>query len=677
MYSSSIDSLYVKLSKAKEDTNKVNLLNQIAIQCIKEYPDSILFYSQKAIELSNKLNYTSGNILATGSLAIGYMIEGNMKKSIEINLNLVDQLKMVNNKSRLAKVYGNLGSAYSKIGNKDKAIDYINLSLQVKQELKDSIGMAFSYNVLGDIFSNNADFVNGYKYYLLSLKIAEKTKDSTLLTTGYAEISDIYYHQAKYEDAILYIKKAIDICFRIKNLGPIGDYYLNLGLAFQAIHKIDSSEACYNKSLDFAKINNRLESQASALALLSDIYTIKKLYDKAIKYALEAIEINKQTEISDELISSYQSLGNAYYGIHEYKKAIRAYEESINECLQSNHTSPLVDLYNNIAKAYEADLDFKNALYFKTKAYENRDSILSESKNNAIAQMQTKFETEKKDQEISLLKKDQEIKEEKTIRERYVFGSITVIAILISLSLFLLSRLRKREQNRRQIQLEKYKLQLEKQMIELEQKALQSQMNPHFIFNALNSIQSFITSKDVIQASLFLSKFAKLMRLILESSRSQLVFLEDEIKMLGYYLELQQLCYGKKFNFKIEVDETIDEEVKIPPMILQPYVENAIIHGVLNKENTGNITMRFSMKDNSVCVEIDDDGIGREKANVLKKESGGDFHKSVGLLITQERIEIFNKENNKHITTTIIDKKDSAGTPLGTQALISFPAIYN
>lgn len=190
---------------------------------------------------------------------------------------------------------------------------------------------------------------------------------------------------------------------------------------------------------------------------------------------------------------------------------------------------------------------------------------------------------------------------------------------------------------------EKRMLHVEKQLFEIQQKALRLQMNPHFIFNSLNSIQSFILSKDIDLAVNYLSRFSQLMRLILANSRESIIPLADELQAIKYYIEIEQLRFDNKFDYSIQIDQEIDEEFTgIPPMILQPYIENAIIHGLVHKNSPGTITLEITKIENGIRCVITDNGIGRAKATEIKKNSGLKT-KSRGMMITRERLELLNK----------------------------------
>jgi ligand-binding sensor domain-containing protein len=221
---------------------------------------------------------------------------------------------------------------------------------------------------------------------------------------------------------------------------------------------------------------------------------------------------------------------------------------------------------------------------------------------------------------------------------------------------------------KRKHEVDKKMLFIEKQVFELEQKALRLQMNPHFIFNSLNAIQNFVLINDTDKAVNYLAKFSHLMRMILANSTASFITLKDELKALTYYMDLEKLRFDNKFDYLITRDPSIDEEfVEIPPMLFQPYVENAIIHGFVNSPNQGllDISLRRMSPGTLLCI-IQDNGIGREKAIEIREKSGIK-RQPRGMSITQERIEIFNKQSRKNFSVRILDLKDEHGEPTGTR----------
>lgn len=246
---------------------------------------------------------------------------------------------------------------------------------------------------------------------------------------------------------------------------------------------------------------------------------------------------------------------------------------------------------------------------------------------------------------------------------------IVIAVVVISTIWIILYRRFKRIRDKHKV--EKKMLEIEKQKFDLEQKALRLQMNPHFIFNSLNSIQSYIVTQDTDKAVQYLGKFSHLMRLILTNSSYKYISIREEVKSIEYYLDLEKLRFENKFNFKLTVDKNIDQEfIQIPPMIVQPYIENAIIHGLLHKPTKGKLEIAFKLNKDSVICTVLDNGVGRQRSMEIDKESGIK-RKSRGMLITKARLEILNRQSDDQFSVLIVDLKDARGIAKGTKVTLN------
>jgi len=200
--------------------------------------------------------------------------------------------------------------------------------------------------------------------------------------------------------------------------------------------------------------------------------------------------------------------------------------------------------------------------------------------------------------------------------------------------------------------------------------ALRSQMNPHFIFNALNSVQRYILKGDVDQANKYLSKFSRLQREVLNNSSQDFISLEKEIEILELYLQLEQLRFDDKFEYHIHVDKQIDPgEVKIPPMVVQPFVENAIWHGLMPRLGPKNVEIRFTLSPEDLLhCSICDNGIGRAASARLKNNhDGAPLHQSKGLSLVHERLHILEQLYQRPYLVEVVDKTDPSGVVEGTE----------
>jgi len=248
------------------------------------------------------------------------------------------------------------------------------------------------------------------------------------------------------------------------------------------------------------------------------------------------------------------------------------------------------------------------------------------------------------------------------------FISLIILLIIAIYALIHYSVYKKRKQKER----------IRTEINEFRQMALNQQVNPHFIFNALNSIQHYILQNDIKLSNKFLTKFSRLIRIILENSRKKTIRLEDEIYALTLYLELESLRFKDRMKYSFSIDPDINQlDIMIPPMLIQPFIENAIWHGLMNKddEEQGFLEIKFTQEDNHILCFIKDNGIGRKKAEELKQMRKPN-HKSLGAKITQSRIELINNLYNEKIKIEYEDLYDNQGNARGTIVRIHFPLIY-
>jgi ligand-binding sensor domain-containing protein len=248
-----------------------------------------------------------------------------------------------------------------------------------------------------------------------------------------------------------------------------------------------------------------------------------------------------------------------------------------------------------------------------------------------------------------------------------VGAALVLLTLTILIFKIRLERIRKQDRE---------KAQLQYLLSETELKALRAQMNPHFIFNAINSVQYFITSHDAASSQKYLAKFARLIRYVVENSRPASILLKTEIEALGLYLELESLRFEEQFAYTINIQKNVDVNyTHVPTMIIQPYVENAIWHGLMPKKGKGTLSIDLEMQDEVLKCTIMDNGIGRKKSQEMKLKNGSTLHKSVGMSNIRERLDIINRVNNINMDVKILDLTDDKGEPAGTCVELTIP-IY-
>jgi LytS/YehU family sensor histidine kinase len=307
-----------------------------------------------------------------------------------------------------------------------------------------------------------------------------------------------------------------------------------------------------------------------------------------------------------------------------------------------------------------------------------KDAVLNDQTKGKFAA----YNYEKKIESINKEKENQQTRlENEMFTKKILIGGILVLSLLgiIIFRNIILKRRNEKQRLEHEIEIQKLesertKTELQHQATELEMQALRAQMNPHFIFNSLNSINRFILQNNKGEASEYLTKFSKLVRLILQNSNASLITLESELEALQLYLELESLRFNHRFNFTISIDDEIDAEViKVPPLIIQPYAENAIWHGLMHKPDIGNLEIEVKEEAGFLQIKIGDDGIGRKKAAQLKSKSA-ETHKSMGLKITEDRIAMMSKEENKGVVV-ISDRVLADGRNGGTVVILKIPLV--
>ncbi|PSR51913.1 hypothetical protein AHMF7605_28810 [Adhaeribacter arboris] len=244
------------------------------------------------------------------------------------------------------------------------------------------------------------------------------------------------------------------------------------------------------------------------------------------------------------------------------------------------------------------------------------------------------------------------------------FPSLIIIVLSFAFYRYRIRQVRRQEQ---------LKTSFEKQLAEVSITALRAQMNPHFLFNSLNSINNFIVKNKAEDAANYLTKFSRLIRLILTNSKLALVSLANELEAIRLYIQLENIRFNGRFSYSLEIQEGVDiEYFEIPPLLIQPYVENAIWHGLLHKEGKGHLKIKVYVQNAYLYVEVEDNGVGRKLAVELKSKSATK-DKSMGMQITSERVEMLNKLKQQQATVEIIDQEDSNGNPLGTKVILKIP----
>ncbi|MBL7919112.1 MAG: histidine kinase [Bacteroidia bacterium] len=655
--------------------------------------DSTIFYlklTEKYCEEFNEVSIAANNY--TGYMGYYYAV-GDAKKSLQYATKAVKFYLKDKNLENAATTARSIGVILEMQGKSKEALQIYKVLEKYYLVKKRDVDMGDIYYCLAGVYKTLSQYNISLNYMLRSTEFRVKVKDERNLARNYDGIAVLMEYGDRYTEAIPYYSKAISLNKKLNAKYSLAGNYNKLTRCLMKanpdyknnLKKIDKYEAFFKYAL---KLSNESEvplQQAYSLASLGGLMLTKSDLNKGEKqkHLLEAEIYLKKAEaiqISHDLKSEYVVLCNYL---------IDLYERNNNNNLVEYYANKKLSLAKDIDNLYEikqaaivlkefylSQNNSKKAFEMAELVISANESIKEENIKNDYLKTEFNYETEKKEAAIKDLEHQNKIASLQAKQKTIVLYSIIGLAITIALiTYFLFTRFKTKKQN----ELLKTKLEdaelllIEKQKAaDSEIKAIKSQMNPHFFYNALNSIQGYIYSGDKENAAKSLGLFSDLSRSVLESSRNTEISLYDEIELLENYLKLENMRLPK-IKYTINASDNINlHDVYIPAMILQPLVENAVKHGLANKQGEGVLNIKFEENNNKLFIYIEDDGIGRAAAaeigkRMIKKSASFSTEANIS------RIELLNANKTEKITQDIIDKKDKEGNAAGTIVKLVIP----
>jgi len=625
---------------------------------------------EKSIELANEYRKIATEndslnqaLYALDILIINYEAINEFDSSAKYAEEAVYIAKLSEKPWDVAYFQSQLGSIQIKLGNYYDALENYLKAIEYSKEHKELIKYETAFlNNIGGIYHYLGDDLKALDYFLQSYYIKKENGLTDKLAPSLINIASVYSKLEKFDEALNFHNEAYDLANIIED-----EYYMmkaltGLGYDYYLMQKYDLSAENYLQALDLSDSINDKTSKSNILAKLSNVYEETAEKGKAILCANEALNLSIEIKYQYGISSFSRTLGDLYLSKNQYSGALPLYQQSIDVSTEIGAMDNLKDGYFSLSRLYEDLNNSDSALKYYKLFSSLSDSILRHEEADKFTVVQIKHEMEKKGRELENLILENEIKELKLSRSNYLlFGFIAFFILVLVFVIFLIRQHRIRN--------------LQKTSI-LEQKLLRSQMNPHFIFNTLTAIQKYIFDKSSLLASDYLGRFSNLMRSILNNSSVERIKLEDEIIFLDNYLKLQSLRFEAAFKYEMEIDPEISaNEMMISPMLIQPFVENAIEHGLKPRGKDGLLKITMVLKNNYIDVRVEDNGIGREKAKKIK-ERNHSGHRSMAMEITKERLVHLNKESNRTINFTIADLKDTNNESSGTRVTLNIPFSY-
>ncbi|CAL2091824.1 Tetratricopeptide repeat protein [Tenacibaculum sp. 190524A05c] len=596
-------------------------------------------------------------------------------KDIDKSLSFIENLlESEQSKQRHANTYKVLADIYLHWKQYDIAISNYRISLRINEKVETLLQLAKA-QYLAKEYDDSEETYNDLK---------TKSLSSYERVQVFQGLADVFLSKKEFEKAKNNYEKGLEIAEEKSIKEEIPDLNAKIANIYAKEGNLSKANTAINKTLEQA---SELDEEPSLKVQqeVADFYNETEQYDNEIKLRKEILEnVDKNArnnvkrkresikteedeieEPKDSLTSQKMNykIGNAYVLKENYDEAINYLEKSIKEAdkkedfeVKKHATRKLSEVYATVGsyvkalRTYRDFVEVVDTLYLKKEQEIYQIQRLSKK----IAENQSRIAILEKDKELSESKlsvayKDKELTVERNIRQQIIIYSLLLGLVLMSLLSYYSHRANQKQK-------------LANNLLAL--KSMRSQMNPHFIFNALNSVNSFIAVNDERNANRYLSEFSVLMRSVLENSDEDFIPFTKEIELLELYVKLEHNRFQDKFEYKIDVDESIDlDDYKIPPMLLQPYIENAIWHGLRYKKEKGNLSISIQNETaDSIKIVIQDNGIGRKKSMEMKTKNQLK-QKSKGMSTIKNRIAILNDMYQDKVAVQISDVlEDGSGT---------------
>ena len=559
---------------------------------------------------------------------------------------------------------------YELSNNLDSALLLANEMLDIGQEIRDkkTEGLARVYR--GMYFGRNTLYDKALKEQLLAVKILEKVGSLDEQLLAKSELNSSYRATGEPEKALAISLEILEIAKQQKESPTTARYYFEVGNAYGTLERYDEAEEYFKETIAIAKKFNYTPGEMIGKQRLMEVYLNTKKYKELEKIGEELNDYYKSTENKDKLAKNQYLIASAKIkqGEHEaaiplLEQALKGFQETKRNLFIEKTAQKLYICYSVLDDQEKAEA--ANQIYLV--AY---DSIQSQKQKKIVESVKAEYETDK-------LKQEKLLETERAKKNRNQFIASVIIGLfLLSLTfLYIYQQKLKKRAELAEIKLAEIqsKLSLERKLNNAEIKALKAQMNPHFLFNAFNSIQEFIIMNNRELASDYLGKFADLMRLYLDHSREKTISIQDEMTATELYLDLEKMRFEDKLNYSIQLsDEVRGANAYLPPMLIQPFIENSLKHGLLHKKDNRQLNIDFEMDGDTLVCTVADNGIGRKQSTLLNAKKLKK-HKSFATSATQNRIELLNVGRDKDITMEIIDLEDENKKALGTKVVIRIP----
>lgn len=623
------------------------------------YRYSFLYGNFKTPKLQADIAYYKAAAIFNQDTSFAFI---KIRNCIKIYRSLDDYCGLGKSYYALGKFKGQIAEYQKKISHTLQAIEYFN---QCKEQKNEGKALFNCYIALSSAYMKDGAFLKALETAIISEKLASSTQSQLQaainLTALYGNLSLDDLNYGTQEDRKQYEKQSLGYSLKAYALAETMDIAkytcktsFNLGLYYSEKEDWGKSNFYLKKCIATAKNNNLYNQLFSGYDILGDNYRETGQLDSSDYFIYQAYEAAQHSLSNDIKIKAEHALVDLFYHKGDYKEAIIKAHKGLRLATKYNLIRRKQSAYYFLYELNKLIGENELAFDFYEKYHELKDSIVNEQTIQDIESLKVKYEQAEKEKEIALLQQEKLSQKVRFHQELALTGII--LFLLLAIGSFILFKSRTRSLKNKQ------------KATELEQRLLRSQMNPHFTFNALSSIQTYLLkSGQAKKGAYYLAKFAKLMRQILSQTRTSFISIDEEILTLENYLSIQKLRYEDSFKYQFSIDKSINTTTtQIPPMLIQPILENAIEHGKVYTLENGKININISQINGFLSIKIADNGIGRSSEIASRAKD----HESVSMGIITDRIAILRERYGEKINFNIIDPENR-----GTEVHFRLPFI--
>lgn len=619
-----LDQLRTQYEEVKSPSiNALNLVEGDWYQTAKKFKQAEVFYL-KIIENPAKDDLYKG--LTYARLSKLFLEQSRFDQALAFGkkcdeLAQETQFDILHLKSKIA-----IGYVYARRHQYSEILEYFEEGLRLSQSLGDVESEIFCLSNIGIAHSSRHHLKLALKSLLLALEKSELINFKLSAVKCLVNISTIFYILYNHEEALLRFHRILNDYEYLLDINTLTVLYYNLGDTYAQKGELEQAHHYFKKCIKAGDESGYREVKALGLTQIARNFVRRNLPEKALTFANEAMALYQDLGGGKEGIHiTLITLGQIFYQKNDLEKSLFYIQQGMDLAIeiQSNEEQAIgYQMWSTIAKDQG---DYEKAYNHYVEFSKRQNLLAQKQKDYQLMDMEIKYETREKEKEIELLKKTKE-QREAAFKEK----------------------------------ISRFKMQ-----------ALQAQMNPHFIFNSMNAIQQFIVTNDNEAAMNYLSKFARLIRLIFEYSQKTQITLRQEINFLSLYLHLENLRFKNKIEAGVHVEPNIPlDQIELPPLLIQPLIENAFKHGLMHRPQGGKIDIRFSLNKQVLTCTIEDNGVGRVAAAKLNSWRPEEYRSS-GIKITEERLNLINArqepESIDHQQMIITDLVDHNNQALGTR----------